>query len=177
MPAARYAPWIRRLHWLVFLLVTGALVLIYTREWTARGTTLHAEARWAHTQFGIAVLLLMLPRLFVRVRGSAPPIAPPPPRWQNLVAKTVHVALYVLLFATPILGVTMMVLTGRPWSFLGIPLPHLATPDRPLAHQLEHFHGTCGNILMYLAAVHAAIALFHHFVQRDDTLERMLPPS
>jgi cytochrome b561 len=177
MSDSRYSPWVRRFHWLVFILVACALALIYLNGWSPRGSVLGADAEWAHMQFGIAILLIMLPRLLVRVRnGSAPPITPPSPRWQMALVKLVHVVLYLLLFAIPILGISMMVSRGHPWNFLGMPLPHLSAPDRPLAHLLEKLHTTCGNILMYLAGAHALIGLYHHFAQHDDTLKRMLPP-
>ena len=175
MPDSRYAPWVRYFHWLVFVLVACALFLIYLHGWSPRGSALRANAEWAHMQFGIAILLVMLPRLWVRTRSHAPPIAPPPPRWQDWLAKTVQLALYLLLFATPILGFTMMVAKGRPWDFLGIPLPHVSAPDRHLAHRIEDIHETLGNVLMYLAAAHALIALFHHFIRRDNALRQMLP--
>jgi cytochrome b561 len=170
-----YSPWTRRLHWLVFGLVAAALLLIYIHGWTARGTAIHATAKWAHTQFGIAVLLVMLPRLLVRSRRKAPRVAPPLPAWQAWLAKITHLALYVLLFATPLLGIANRMWNPGAWDLLGIPLPHVAHPDRGFAHVLESIHGDFGNLLMYLAAVHAAAALFHHFVRRDDTLKRMLP--
>lgn len=177
MSDSRYPPWVRRLHWLIFILVVCALTLIYVHGWSPRGSKLRADALWAHMQFGLTILLIVATRLLVRVRsGSAPPITPPSPRWQMLLAKLVHVLLYLLLFAIPILGISMMVSMGHPWNFLGIPLPHLSSPDRQLAHEIEKIHGTLGNILMYLAAAHALIGLFHHFVQRDNTLKRMLPP-
>lgn len=176
MQDTRYAPWTRRLHWLVFILVTGALVLIYLHEWSPRGSTLHADARWAHMQFGMTVLLVMLPRLLIRSRGHrAPPITPPPPPWQMVLAKSVHVVLYLLLFVTPMLGIASMAWAGRPWNFLGLPLPTVATPDRAFSHQIQHIHETFGEIVMYLAAAHAASALFHHYFQNDNTLKRMLP--
>ena len=177
MPDSRYTPWIRRLHWLIFVLVACALALIYLHDWSPRGSALRADAEWAHMQFGIAVLLIMLPRLLVRTRGRTPPIAPEPPRWQALLAKTVHLALYLLLFATPMLGIAMMVSKGQSWSFLGLPLPHAATPDRAFARNIREIHETFGNALMYLAAAHASIAVFHHFIRRDDTLKRMWPPA
>lgn len=127
-------------------------------------------------QFGVAILLIMLPRLLVRSRGSAPPIAPKP-RWQTVLAKTVHLALYVLLFGTPLPGIVTMAWSGQHWNFPGIPLPSVPVPDKHFSHQLEDIHGTCGNILMYLAAAHALTAPAHNFFQRDDTLKRMLPPA
>lgn len=176
MPETRHHPWLRRLHWLVFLLVAAALLLIHIHAWTPRGTALHANAKWAHMQFGIAVLLVMLPRLLLRKRAGAPPHSPPLPGWQAWPGKTVHLALYVLLLATPLLGITNRLWNPAAWNILGIPMPHVPHPDRGLAHVLENIHGTFGNVLMYLAAMHAVAALSHHFVQRDNVLTRMLPP-
>jgi cytochrome b561 len=176
MTEPRYSPWTRHLHWVVFILVACALLLIYIHNWTPRSSPLHASAKWAHMQFGIAILLVMLPRLLVRSRApTAPPITPPLPAWQAWAAKTVHLALYVLLIVTPLLGIASRLWNPAAWNFLGVPLPHAAYPDGAFSHMLQGIHGDFGNILMYLAALHATIALFHHFVQRDDTLKRMLP--
>jgi cytochrome b561 len=128
-------------------------------------------------QFGIAVLLLMVPRLLVRLRSAVPPITPEPPRWQAMLGKLVHLALYLLVLAVPLLGLSMMFVAGKPWNLLGLPLPVLAVPNPDLAHAIEGIHETAGDVLMWLAIAHVAAAVFHHFVQRDDTLLRMLPPT
>lgn len=177
MNESRYSPGVRRLHWLIFILVACALTLIYLHGWSPKGSAMRADLKWAHMQFGMSILLIMLPRLLVRTRsGSAPTIVPPAPRWQMMAAKTVHVALYVLLFATPLLGIATMVWSGKHWNFLGIPLPSVAVSDQHVSHQIQKIHETFGHVLMYLAGAHAAAALFHHFFQRDNTLKRMLPP-
>ncbi|HET7931086.1 MAG TPA: cytochrome b [Rhodanobacteraceae bacterium] len=176
MTEPRYSPWTRHLHWIVFILVACALLLIYIHDWTPRASALHANAKWAHMQFGMAVLLVMLPRLLVRSRAAAaPPITPAPPSWQMWAAKAMHLALYVLLVVTPLLGIANRMWSPGAWDLLGIPMPHVAHPDRAFSHMLEGIHEDFGNILMYLAGLHAVIALFHHFVQRDNTLKRMLP--
>ncbi|WP_130618112.1 cytochrome b [Dyella amyloliquefaciens] len=175
MSAARYTPWMRRFHWAIAWFIVFALVLIEVKGWFPRGSASRTAVKWGHMQFGIAVLLLMVPRLLVRLRHAAPPITPEPPRWQALLSKLVHLALYLLAFAVPLLGVTMMFIAGKPWNLLGLPLPVLATPNPDLAHAIEDIHETIGNVLMWLAIAHVAAALFHHFVQRDDTLLRMLP--
>jgi superoxide oxidase len=177
MSATRcYSPWLRHLHWLIALLVTGALVLIEIKGWFPRGSASRNAVKWGHMQFGIAVLLLMLPRLLVRLRTTAPPITPPLPRWQDAMSKLVHLALYVLVFALPLLGVAMMFVAGKPWNLLGLPLPVSAMPDTELAKQLKDIHETAGNVLLWVAIAHALAAVFHRYVQRDDTLHRMLPP-
>lgn len=67
----------------------------------------------------------------------------------------------------------MMFVAGRPWSYIGVALPITIAPDADLAHRIEGIHETAGNVLMWLAIAHAAAALYHHVVQRDDTLLRM----
>ena len=174
MSTIRYAPWLRRLHWLIALFVVCALVLIEIKGWFPRGSALRGGVKWAHMQFGMAVLLLMVPRLLVRARTTVPPISPRPPRWQDLLSKLVHLTVYLLAFAVPMLGISMMFAAGKPWNLLGVPLPVLGTTDSDLAHRIGDIHETVGDVLMWLALAHAAAALFHHYVQRDDTLQRML---
>jgi cytochrome b561 len=36
-------------------------------------------------------------------------------------------------------------------------------------------HQIGGNLILILAGLHAAIALWHQFIWRDATLQRMLP--
>lgn len=178
MSTNRYASWVRHLHWLVFALVAGALILIYMRAWVPKRSDLRVDLDWAHMQIGIVVLLVMLPRLVVRACNFAPPpIHPPLPRWQDASAKLVHLTLYWLLIAVPILGITNRMWDPASWNFFGIPMPHVAHRNESLANQIERIHQTLGNVLMYLAAAHALLALSHHFIHRDDTLRRMLPAS
>ena len=176
MTAHRYACWTRRLHWLIAFAVAAALILIETRGWFERGSALRDGIKWGHMQFGIAVLLLLVPRFVARLRDPRPAVFPPPPPWQDALGRLVHGALYLLLLAVPLLGVAMMATSGKPWDFLGLPLQGLAAPDTALSEDLEGLHETAGDVLMWLAIAHAVAGLAHHFLLRDNTLRRMLPP-
>jgi cytochrome b561 len=57
----------------------------------------------------------------------------------------------------------------------GINLPALITENKPLAETIEEVHETAGTVGYYLIRIHALAGLFHHYVQRDNTLRRMLP--
>lgn len=178
MPDSRYPRWVRRLHWLVFALVAGALALIYLHGIAPKGSGLRANLKWAHMQFGAAALLVVLPRILVRLRsGKAPPITPAVPRWELAIGRFVHVVLYALLVATPVLGIANRMWNPADWNLVGIPMPHVAHPDRAFAHAIQELHETLGNALMYLAGFHATVALFHHFVLRNDNLRRLLPSA
>jgi cytochrome b561 len=39
---------------------------------------------------------------------------------------------------------------------------------------LAEVHQIGGNLLLIVAGLHAAAALWHHFVKRQDTLQRMM---
>ena len=84
-------------------------------------------------------------------------------------------ALYVLLFAVPLLGIANRLWSPDARNFLGISLPHVPVTDKIFSKQLEDIHETLGDVLMYLAGAHAAIALGHHFLRHDSTLRGMLP--
>jgi cytochrome b561 len=46
-------------------------------------------------------------------------------------------------------------------------------PDKALASQLKQVHETVGELGYFMIAGHAAAALYHHYIQRDNTLLRM----
>ena len=107
---------------------------------------------------------------------------PPPPEitrfgnWLEFLGKLTHLTLYVLLAATPILGIILQFARGDALPVFG--LTEIASPwvrDRAFAHSLKEVHETLSNILMILAAFHALAAMTHHCVWRDQTLKRMLP--
>jgi cytochrome b561 len=42
---------------------------------------------------------------------------------------------------------------------------------------LAQLHGTLGDAIIWLAGLHAAAALYHHFFLKDRVLRAMLPGS
>ena len=51
----------------------------------------------------------------------------------------------------------------------------LVAPDKELASLVKECHEIAGRCGYVLIGFHAASALAHHFIRRDDTLLRMLP--
>jgi cytochrome b561 len=88
-----------------------------------------------------------------------------------------HAAIYALLLAMPIAGWIILSAEGKPIPFWGFNLPPLVGVDENLAKAVEEIHETGGTIGYFLIGLHAAAALYHHLVIKDDTLVRMLPRS
>jgi cytochrome b561 len=56
-----------------------------------------------------------------------------------------------------------------------LPLPDLLEKNHDLAKALEEVHEILAFIIIGLVGLHAAAAIKHHFIDRDDVLARMLP--
>ena len=51
----------------------------------------------------------------------------------------------------------------------------MAADDKEMARIFHVAHGVTAKILMVLVIGHFGAALYHHFVQKDSVLKRMLP--
>ncbi|HSR65432.1 MAG TPA: cytochrome b [Xanthomonadaceae bacterium] len=176
MPVARYRPALRRLHWLVALLVLAVYLLVEQRGLFPRGSGGRAAMMQGHFWVGLAILVLALWRLGLRARSTVPPITPALPTWQSVPSKVLHLALYLFLVAMPLLGLATAWSDGKVLlvPFTGVALPALLPENESLAHTLEELHETIGELFYWVIGAHVAAALWHHWGRRDDTLRRML---
>ena len=84
--------------------------------------------------------------------------------------------LYGLLIVTPISAIVGAWLEGHPltlWSFGNI--GPMLSPAHGLGLSLADLHTTLGNIILWVAGLHAVAALLHHFFLRDSVLVSMVP--
>ena len=175
-----YRPAQRLLHWLVALCLPTLLVL---GLWmTARaGANLWDEQTnllyGLHKAFGFTVLLLMLLRLFLKLRTAVPAYPASLTPLHILVANTMHGLLYTLLFAVPLLGWAGVTAYPALITVAGYHLPAMpwVVQNEALAKQLFALHGTLAFVLAALIIGHIAAALVHLFLKRDGVFERMWP--
>lgn len=164
------------MHWLMLLVLAAVYACIELRELYPRGSDLREALKVWHFMLGLSVLALVVVRLAIRfAAGAPPPIRPAPAVWQHRLAGLMHLALYIFLIAMPLLGWLTLSAAGKPIPFFGLPLPALVGADKALADSLEELHETIGTVGYYLVGLHAAAALLHHYVTRDNTLLRILP--
>lgn len=171
----RWNPWSIGAHWLTLILLAAVYALIELRGIFPKGTDAHQAMKTWHFMLGLGVLGLVVARLALRALFEAPPIEPPPPVWQHRLAVAMHLALYAWLIVQPLLGWLALSAKGHPIPFFGLELPALVAPDKALGKSLEDIHEAIGILGYWLIGLHAAAALFHHYLMRDDTLRRMLP--
>jgi cytochrome b561 len=174
-PPQRYGALSIGMHWLMLALLVAVYACIELRGLYPNGSDMREAMKAWHFMLGLSVFALLFVRIALRVAGRTPPIVPTPPQWLHRLAGLGHLAIYAFLLVMPLLGWLVLSAADKPVPFFGMQLPALVGPDKALARQLEEIHETIGTIGYYLIGLHAAAALFHHYVMRDDTLLRMLP--
>ena len=192
---SRYGSVSQAIHWLTVVLVIALLV-------SGKVTDIEADHPgdipflW-HGSLGVLVLVLVLSRVVWAFISPAPPFPRTMTRAARLGARTMHLALYVLLVALPLSGWLAASSEGASVNFFGV----VSIPSWDLSNSratpaaaegeavgaqaagegskefLEDLHEVLGNALLILASLHVLVALKHHFFNRDDVLKRMLPQS
>jgi cytochrome b561 len=171
-----YASSQKAIHWAVFLLVIGLYGLTYVVDLFPRGDPGRALVWWLHISFGMLLFALVVVRVGLRLTLGTPGLPVEMSQLERWVAKIVHLLLYALLVAIPILGILLTWYRGDALSFFGLfTIPAPVSPDRATAGFIKQLHSLCANLILILAGLHAAAALWHHFIRRDDVLKRMLP--
>lgn len=163
------------MHWGVLLLIVGVYGTMEWREFVPKEDPLRGTLRTWHLSLGLIVFASVWLRLLLRAIEPTPAITPPLPAWQELPGRVMHWALYAMMIVLPVTGYLMGNADDRTVSFFGLPLPRLIGPDKALGELLEEIHEIVANAGYFLIALHSAAGLFHHYVQRDTTLVRMLP--
>lgn len=134
---------------------------------------------FTHISFGLLALATLLGRLGWRLADPAPAeIATRFEPWMGVAALAAHVLLYALLLTVPLSGIVLQFARGQAVPLFG--LYEIASPwvrDRAFARSVKEVHEIFAHMLLVLAVLHAAAALVHHHVLKDDTLARMLPGS
>lgn len=171
----RYGLPAQTLHWGIVLL----LLILFPLGWYMTNLPLGIEkfeAYQLHKSLGLIVLAALLLRMLWRWFNPPPPLPVEMPVPIRIAAKFMHFALYGALFGQIGLGVAMSFKANAPINFFKLfSLPNPLTPDKQAAEWLSTAHSWTGNAIVSLIALHAAAALWHHFVRGDDILRRMLP--
>lgn len=168
--------WVRiGLHWLMLLLIVAVYCTMEFKGIFKKGTPGRDAIMMWHYMLGMLVFFLAWLRMLARLAGGSPVIEPAPPAWQATLARIAHWALYALMIGLPVLGWLTLSAKGEPIPFFGAELPPLIGKNTALAKTLKYVHETLATAGYFLLGLHAAAALYHHYVRRDNTLRLMLP--
>ncbi len=171
---ARYTPTAIALHWLLALMILGALAVGLTMTSLPFSPTRLKLYNW-HKWAGVTILVLSFLRLAWRLTHR-PPADVAMPGWQATAAHATHHLLYALFFIVPLVGWAYSSAAGFPIVWFGVlPLPDFVPVDKALAEAIKPWHERTAMLMAALVVLHVAGALKHQFIDRDGLLDRMRP--
>jgi cytochrome b561 len=160
------------LHWATAILVAIQFLIGRTTNLLPRGP-LRVDIWSMHVLFGFALAsVVVLGMLWRATRGRRLPSLNC--GVLHLTAVATHRLLELLLLIIVALGITDVFAHGFPlfnlWHF-----PKLGSDE--FLRSVNAWHGLIANVIVTVALLHSAAALFHHHVIKDGVLRRMWPTS
>ncbi len=166
------------LHWATALIVIFLFASSQIWEQLERGTPLRKGLQSLHISFGITLAAIIIIRLIWRATAGRKLPPADASTFMHIIAKLAHWALYLLLIMQVTLGFLFRWAQGEPFMFFGLfPVPDIFSVDPLLRRTFGMLHFYTAWTIIILAGLHACAALFHHYILRDDTLKRMMPPT
>lgn len=179
----KYTPVGVAFHWVMAAVVIYQLVTGWMMQRYLVGPD-KLEAYALHSEIGLTLLLLGALRLVWRLMVPGPINDADNLGWQTTVAHATHIVFYALFAILPLSGWVMWsaIQPARPLHLAGL----VSVPGMPF-HSLsrewqyrlldlaEDVHVAGTILLSILVTFHVGAALKHHFWDRDDVLEGMLP--
>lgn len=179
--STHYDPLSRAFHWLTAIAVLVTFILGPERFGRLMRDGIDPATRsgivW-HETLGITIFVLTLARLiWVAVRTPAPSFTMS--GWMNTSSRLMHLALWVLMFVTPVTAFLALGSEGHPLTLLGgvrvQDMPAIANTSIAKWADWGDVHGFLGDAIVWLAGLHALAAIYHHVVMKDGVLVSMLP--
>jgi len=161
-----------RLHWASAILIACLWGIAQIIDFFPNGP-LRVDVRSTHITLGILLMLVLVLRLTWRGSGrgsAAPPAAGP----LEQAATVGHWLLYALIILAVASGIANAWIRGES-IFNLFTIPSFSPGDRDMRRLIGTIHSYATNGLVIVALGHAAMALLHHYILRDEMLGRMLP--
>lgn len=162
-------------HWLSALSIFGLFGLGYYMVDLTYYHSWYKTAPELHKSIGIVFFTLMIFRLVWRYKQVAPRHLTSHSSLEKKAGKAIHSLLYCLIFIIMIAGYLISTADGRGievFEFITIPaFGSLIENQEDIAGLV---HKWLAYLLIALAILHALAALKHHFIDKDNTLNRMI---
>lgn len=161
-------------HWVIAIAMIGMLGLGLYLEFGGLEREAKGPLMGIHKAVGVLVLIFGTWRVTWRLLHGFPEPASTLPSWQESASKVAHWVLLVGIILMPVSGLLSSLYGGRDVSVFGL----FTLPAQEKIDWLKSLgggvHSWFGKALAAVVVIHAAAALKHHFIDKDNTLSRML---
>jgi cytochrome b561 len=163
------------LHWLAALTIIALFALGYYMVDLGYYDQWYKTAPEIHKSIGVLLFVLMFIRIIYRKKQLTPMHLASHSKLERNAGAITHSILYLLIFLIMITGYLISTADNRGidvFEFFVVPsLGSFIENQEDIAGLI---HKWLAYSLMTLASLHAVAALKHHFIDKDETLNRMI---
>jgi cytochrome b561 len=163
-------------HWVTVLIVLALFTSAVLSLQFKQDDVVKVLLLKIHRSLGVTIWVTTALRLVWRqTNAKLPPFAANMTKLYRTVVPISEYSLCALLLAQPVTGLGATLFSGRPFALFWWQIPQLIPEDQALRATFHLAHEVGAWVLGALIAGHAAGALIHHLILRDDVLECMAP--
>lgn len=173
--AAEYG-WVTiALHWVMAVVIIGMFALGWYMVDLTYYDSLYKTLPFIHKSVGILLAGVFLFRFVWKLSNPSPKSVPGISPLEKLAAKVVHRAFYLLITLILVSGYLISTADNSSISVFDIfRVPATITGIPEQEDNAGLVHEILAYMLIVMVALHSGAALKHHFINRDQTLRRML---
>lgn len=161
-------------HWTMAILFLAMFIFGFTMT-NISASPVRSTLYDIHKSTGLLLFGFFAFRLFWRLVNVEPEMPTSVPTWQKRIAKLNIIALYCVMFIMPITGFLTSTLGGHDVSFYWIFKIAPLANDKNLSEFFSEVHEIIAYLMIAFVVLHFLGALYHHCVQKDEVLRRILP--
>ena len=164
-------------HWITALLVLVTAPMGLYMVWLEPSPFKFDIYQW-HKSVGMTIFLLVIMRVGWNLASTRPKPLTSLHKWEVALSKTVHILMYLALFIMPLTGWLMTSAGQFPNKYFGLfDIPDLVGKNDWLFEVMRESHEIIAFIFLAAIVLHVTGGLKHYILDRDQTLQRMLPVS
>ena len=126
-----------------------------------------------HKSFGVTIFALIIIRILWRLTHTPPALLASYKAIERKLANGAHRLLYLLMLILPLSGVIMAVYSKYGIKWFGIDFIK-GLDNNPMREIFKSAHEIIGLILVATIVIHILGALKHQFIDKDETMDRIL---
>jgi len=163
------------IHWLMAIIIIGLFILgKYMIDLDYYDNYYHI-APWWHKSFGLLTAMILIFRLIWRGINPKVQALSNHKTYEIKLATVMQIILYLLVLTCCISGILISTAEGADISFFDLfKLPSFLSMGGEQTEIAEEIHEFATTALIVIASLHMLAALKHHFINKDNTLIRIL---
>jgi cytochrome b561 len=161
-------------HWIVAILALTLIGLGLFMTEVPKGNPDRAFYFNLHKSIGVTTALLVIVRLWWRIRNPPPSLPASMPGWEVTASKISHALLYMCLIVMPLSGFAASQFTKYGVNYFGLfKIPPMGSENKVVYDLLQGIHGVTATLLITVVVIHVLAAFKHLLINRDRVFQRM----